>query len=486
MGSQSKISRRGLLGAAAAVGASSLAGGAADVRVATARGRGRRRMADRPAARLPARGELLIRGGYVLTMDPALGDLPRGDIHVRDGAIVAVGLDLTAPSATVIDAQEMLILPGFVETHWHLWNSHLRGLVSDGPEDGYFPVVLRHGQQYTPEDAYRGVRLGLAEALYSGITTVHDWSHNIRGPAWADADLRALADVGIRARFSYGTRQGHPPDQTMDLADLARVQREWFGRPGDGLLTLGMAARSLSASPRGPAPPDVLKRDWEGARALELPITIHISPAGAIETLYDEGLLGSDIQLVHCLFATPRERELMVVTGAHLSSSPLTELRTLLGFPQLSEMLDAGVLTSLSIDTSALSANADMFQTMRVVLDVEHVRAKSDVSIRPRRILELATIDGARALGLADHTGSLTPGKRADLILVRTTDLNIAPVVDPVLALLHAAQPTNVDTVIVDGRVLKRGGQLTAIDPDQVVREATESLAGLRARDGSA
>ena len=254
MSGQGRISRRGLLGAAAAVGAASLAGRASETHAAApasdARRRGRRPMQDRPAAQLPARGDFVVRGGYVLTMDPALGDLPRGDVHVRDGAIVAVGTDLAAPGAAAIDAQEMIVLPGLVETHWHLWNSTLRGLVADGPTDGYFAVVLRHGQVYTPEDAYRGVRLGLAEALYSGITTVHDWSHNIRGPAWADADLRALTDVGIRARFSYGTRQGHPSDDTMDLPDLARVQREWFARPGEGLLTLGMAAAASQLAAR--------------------------------------------------------------------------------------------------------------------------------------------------------------------------------------------------------------------------------------------
>ena len=139
MSGQGRISRRGLLGAAAAVGAASLAGRASETHAAapTVR-RGRRRMQDRPAAQLPARGELVVRGGYVLTMDPALGDLPRGDVHVRDGAIVAVGTDLAAPGAATIDAREMIVLPGLIETHWHLWNTTLRGLVADGPTDGYF------------------------------------------------------------------------------------------------------------------------------------------------------------------------------------------------------------------------------------------------------------------------------------------------------------------------------------------------------------
>src|SRR5581483_12280830 len=162
----------------------------------------------------------------------------------------------------------------------------------------------------------------------------------------------------------------------------------------------------------------------------------------------------------------------------------MTELRTLLGFPPILDMLAAGVLTSLSIDTTAISANADMFATMRTVVDLAHVQAKDAQALPPRRALELATIEGARALGLDDKVGSLTPGKRADLILVRTLDLNLAPVVDAPNALVHAAQPHNVDTVIVDGRIMKRGGQLVALAADQVSREAAASLTALRARAG--
>ncbi len=474
-----KISRRGLLGGVAGLGAGVLAAQAPPARAVP-----RRRVDQRPAAQLPSRGELVVRGAYVLTMDSALGDLPRGDVHVRAGEIVAVGTDLAAPGAQVLDGRDMIALPGLVDTHWHMWNSHLRAYVQDGAERGYFPVVLRLGREFTPEDTYRGVRLGLAEALDSGVTTVHDWSHNIRNAEHADADLRAHADVGLRARFSYGTYQGYPSDQVMDLADLARVQREWFARSGEGLVTLGMASRSLSASPRGPAPPDVLRRDWDGARSLGLPITMHASPEGTVEALERDRLLGPDLQLVHCTRANRGERELMAARGVTLSLSPWSELRAALAFPPLGEMLAAGVLVSLSFDSPALSGNADMFATMRVAADLEYARQENALAISPRRVLELATIDGARDLGVADRSGSLTPGKRADLILVRTTDLNMVPVVDPVYALVHSALPSNVDTVIVDGRILKRGGQLTALDAEQVAREAAESALALRGRAG--
>jgi 5-methylthioadenosine/S-adenosylhomocysteine deaminase len=489
MGRRGRISRRELLGGAAALGALGVAGhadAAQAEQAAPTRPELQRAREARPAAQLPARGEFVVRDAIVLTMDPALGDLERGDVHVRDGTIVAVGAALAAPGAEVIDGRDMIALPGLIDTHWHLWNSQARTLVADGPELGYFPVVMRLGQVYAPEDTYRGVMLGVAEAIYSGVTTVHDWAHNVRSPADADADLRALADAGIRARFSYGHRHGHPADQPMDRADLARVQREWFAGGGtsrDGLLTLGIASRGHPAITQvHVAQAEVLRADWDYARSLGLPITMHASAAGAAETLQD--WLAPDTQLVHGVFFTERDRAVLAEKGVHLSVAPFSELRSTTSPSQITEMLAAGILVSLSFDASSLAANADMFATMRVAVDVEHMRQRDVFALPPRKALELATIDGARDLGIADRTGSLAPGKRADLILVRTTDLNMMPLVDPVIALVHCAQPYNVDTVVIDGRILKRGGQLTAIDIAQVGREAAESLAGLRVRAG--
>jgi 5-methylthioadenosine/S-adenosylhomocysteine deaminase len=481
MDGQRQISRRGLLGTAAALGAASVVGRTPAARADAGP------VLSRPLAQLPPRGELVIRNAYVLTMDPALGDLARGDVHVRGGDIVAVGTDLAAPAAEVLDGRDMIVLPGLIDAHFHLWNSTLRNLVQEGPELGYFPLVLGLGRQYTPEDMYRGVRLGVAELLYGGVTTVHDWAHNIRGPAHADADLRALMDSGIRARFSYGTPQGGPPpDESMDLADLARMHREWGSRAGDGLLMLGMAARSLSVSARGAVTVEALQRDWAAARELGLPITIHTGSADSVTLLDQAGLLGPDVQLINASRYDDAARSRVADSGTHVNLSPLAELRTSFASSRLPELLAQGILVSLSVDTPAVSGNSDMFAHMHVLLDLQFTLAGDPLSVSARQILELATINGARDLGIADRVGSLTPGKRADLILVRTTDLNMAPLGDAVTAIVRSAQPYNVDTVIVDGRILKRGGQLTALDAEQVVREAAESLAALRARAGAA
>ena len=151
---------------------------------------------------------------------------------MRDGAIVAVAPEIAATRASVIDGRGMICMPGFIDTHWHLWTSVCRAMIQlDDPKRSYFPVTNAVGRHFTPEDSYRSVRLGLAEALSAGATTVHNWAHNIRSPEHADAELRAMRDMGVRGRLAYGTPQGMPDEQPMDLAGLARVKREWM--PGN-------------------------------------------------------------------------------------------------------------------------------------------------------------------------------------------------------------------------------------------------------------
>lgn len=439
---------------------------------------------SRPVDGLPLRGEFVLRGGHMLTMDEALGDWPDGDVHVLNGVICAVGHQLqVAPGVPEIDARTMVVLPGFVDTHWHLWNSSLRALVrGDDVEHGYFPVTLRVGPRFTPGDSYHAVRLGLAEGLASGITTVHNWSHNTRTPEHANAELRALQEIGVRARFSYGWGQDLPLNQAMDLDDLSRLCSE--GTPPDNLLTLGAALRTPLSNPRGAVPVDIVKAEMAEIRQLGLPITMHARP-GIVSILNEHGMLGPDLQLVHPQGITENERAMLAANRTSMSCSPVIELlyaQATRGVIQFQELLDCDVRQSLSIDSSAASASADFFACIRALLYSHKQRFGSRVALTPRRLLQLATIDGARDLGLDDHIGSLTPGKRADIICVRTNDLNIAPVFDPAFALVYSGQPSNVDTVIVDGRVLVRNGAFLALDSAAIVRDAVASVRALATR----
>ena len=257
---------------------------------------------------LPARGEFVIRNGFVLTMDSALGDIPRGSVHVRNGEIVAVGADVNAPAAEVIDATDMIVLPGLIETHWHMWNTLFRSFAGDEQAHGYFPTVARYGAVMTPDDMYQGARLSAAEAIYSGMTTVHDWCHNIRSREYAERDIQALKDTGIRARFSYGWSQGQDDKDILNLRDIEALHRDWKSHSNDGLITLGLGWRGKFRA--GPLPENVYRTELDAARTMGIPITVHFqsrkNPPNQIEAHAKE-LLGKDVQLMHAVWATPDE-----------------------------------------------------------------------------------------------------------------------------------------------------------------------------------
>jgi cytosine/adenosine deaminase-related metal-dependent hydrolase len=473
MGGRS-INRRAVLAASTAVGAASLM-----ARRAFAQGA--------PAAAPPARGEFVIRGAHVLSMDSAVGDLPVGDVHVRNGAIVAVAASVPAPGAEVIDGKGMICMPGLVETHWHHWTNVCRPFVrNDDPKLGYFPVTAKYGPHYTPEDMYHSVRPGLCEALAAGITTTHNWSHNVRSPAHADAEIRAMHEIGIRGRYAYGPVQGGPNDEPMDLADLARVKKS--GLPDDGLTTLGICSRIIgddSNPTRGVITVEMSKKEWSAARELGLPITLHASGPRITKLLDGAGLLGPDVQFVHPTGTSAEDRAILAAKGVSYSTSPIGESRRPgdAGVIQLPELLESGVKTSLSID-HVTTYNCDLFVGMRLLYSMNLNRLKGKIKITTKRMVELATIDGARDMKLDDKVGSLVPGKRADIILIRATDLNIAPIGDPYDAIVFLAQPGNVDTVIVDGRILRRKNQFTGIDHARIMQDAAATIATLRSKAG--
>jgi cytosine/adenosine deaminase-related metal-dependent hydrolase len=445
------------------------------------------RTAAGPAAPLPQRETFVIRGATVLTMDPALGDFAPGDVLVRDGVIVAVGRQVDS-RALGVDGRSMICMPGFVDTHWHLWTSLFRPFVrADVGALGYFPVTSKLGPLMTPEDSYRSVRLGIAEALSAGVTTVHNWAHNVRSAQHADAELSAMRDSGIRGRFAYGPVQGMPDEEPMDMAAIARTQKAWM--PGDGLLTMGISSRNVGAlnvggsGARGVVTIEMLARDWGGARKLGLPITMHTSGASPIMALEKAGLLGPDVQLIHPLLTTTEERNVLKARGVSYSTSPTGEARRpqTVGVIQLGELLEAGVKVSLSTDHTT-NSNCDPFVAMRILFALHQHRIGAKVPLTLKRLVQLATLDGAVDLGIAGRTGSLTPGKRADIVLVRTGDINMTPAGDPYEALVSRAQPGNIDTVIVDGRILRQAGRFTALDHAKVLSDAQEAASGLRAR----
>jgi 5-methylthioadenosine/S-adenosylhomocysteine deaminase len=451
---------------------------------------------------LPTRRHTIIKNTTALTMDSALGEIVGADIEILDGEIVGIGPGLEASGAAVIDGTNTITLPGFVDSHWHVWGTLLRGVVGDGPEHGWFATKGRLGGHFTSEDFATGVRLGMAEGISAGITTVHDWSHNIMCYEDAEANLAVHRELGTRVHFSYSAPSAHPsmpmekmreilakggllPDAVMDFDNPRRIAEDWVPS-SESLLTVGVAVRGPARST-----PEVYREEWRLAREQGLTISMHCAGTEAeverihqIEVLEADGLLGDDMLLAHCLYISSTEREYLADFGIPVSMSPLSELRLGMGSPPINEHVAAGVQVSLSLDTTAISATADVFQAMRVAVGLQSISAKDATALTPRRVLEMTTIDGARALGLEEVIGSLTIGKRADLIMVRTDELNMAPVWDPVVAIVHSAQPSNVDTVMLDGRILKWKGELTTVNTPKVIAEAEDSLKQLCERAG--
>ena len=446
--------------------------------------------ADVPASpSLPARDEFVIRGAYVLSTDAAVGEFPQGDVHVREGRIVAVGPSLSAPGVSVIEGRDTVVLPGLVETHWHLWTSLLRGMVGQSAEQFYFPMSGTLGRTFRPGDVYQGVRLSTIEALYGGVTTVTDWSHNNQTRAHTEANIKALTDAGIRARYLYGPYQGQPNTQSSDMAELERLKSEWARYASEGLITLGMSWRGIGnfrGMGAGSAVIEANMAELKVAQRLKLPISVHsassLARAGEIAALGEAGALGKDTLLAHGAGARPDEIKLMAETKTPISTTPTGEAS--MGYPlqQIENFLSAGVTVGLGLNSIALSGNADMFRTMKMVQDTEKIRNQAQFKTSSRRVLELATISGARCLGLEDQIGSLTPGKRADIIMVSLLAPNMSVGPDPANLLVNSAAPANVELVVVDGRILKRDGRLTHIDTRRALQEGAASLKAVRER----
>jgi 5-methylthioadenosine/S-adenosylhomocysteine deaminase len=419
----------------------------------------------------------LITGGQVLTMDREIGDLATGDLLIEDGRIAAVEPDISA-DAEIIDATGMIVIPGFVDTHRHTWEAAIRGCAPNATLDDYFVEVLdTFAPLYRPQDVYASNLAGALECLNAGITTLVDWSHINNTPEHPDAAIKALRDTGIRAVYGYGSANTSLADYWFDSkiaipADDVRRVRETYFSSDDGLLTMALATRGT-----GFCVDDVVRSEWTLARELDIPITVHVAMGrlagrfGMVKQLSELGLLGPDTTYIHCCYFSDEEWRLVAESGGTISIAPQIELQMGHGWPPVMKAIEHGLRPSLSIDV-VTTAPGDMFTQIRSAFGAERARVNADCwranvdipasMLTARDMLELATINGAHVAGLESVTGSLTPGKKADLVLLDATALNLAPVIDPVAAVTLGADVSNVDTVIVDGVVRKRGGKLLA------------------------
>ncbi|MBL8098184.1 MAG: amidohydrolase family protein [Anaerolineales bacterium] len=438
--------------------------------------------------------KILLKNGIVLTLDKKIGNFHRADVLIEGTKIAAVSPNINVEDAEVIDASDMIVMPGFVDTHRHVWEGILRNIGTDVPLEGeasYLSFILNTlAPVYRPEDAYIGNLVGLYGAIDAGITTILDWSHIQTTRDHADTVIKALSESGMRAVFAYGYPWWKNPDEQQE-AWIRDVAKKYFSSK-DQLLTFAIA-------PPGPefTPFDVAKSQWQLARELNVRITVHVGVGtagkhGKLAEMGKAGLLKDDTTYIHCTALSDDEIKMIVDTGGTVSLASPVEMNMGHGMPPIQRFLDRGLKPSLSIDVET-NMPSDMFTQMRSVHSLQkamifdkQLAGKRGLPsfLNSRDVIEFATIEGARANGLIDKTGTLTPGKEADIIMLRTDRPNILPVNDPIGAVVWGMDTSNVDSVFVAGKALKRNGKLLNVNIDDLRNKAYQSRDYVVAQSG--
>lgn len=438
---------------------------------------------------------IIIKNGTIITMDPA-NRILKGDVVIEDGRIVRVGGLAESGDSEVetIDATGRILLPGFVQTHIHLCQTLFRGAADDLSlidwlKKRIWPLEAAH----SPESVYASARLAIAEMIRGGTTcalTMETVNHT--GEAF-----RAVEETGFRATSGKcmmdagedvpeGLREG--TDRSIE--ESLRLAEEWHGRDG-GRIRYGFAPRfALSCTS------ELLRQVARISKDKQLTIHTHASEnvdeirmvrdatgQRNIEYLHDLGLTGRRSVFAHCIHLDENELRLLQTTGTSVSHCPSSNLKLGSGIARVSEMLERGISVSLGADGAPCNNRLDMFTEMRTAALLQNIK-RNPGALPARRALMLATIDGAAALGLDHIIGSIEPGKQADLQIIDLNRLHSTPHPDPVSAIVYSADRSNVETVMINGKVLLRDGSFTTIDEDQVLGQANAEAKRLFERVG--
>ncbi|MGW4027838.1 amidohydrolase family protein [Streptomyces sp. NPDC004838] len=425
----------------------------------------------------------LIRNADIISVDPAIGNLRDADLLIEGTSIAAVGRDLPADGAEVVDGRGTIVMPGMVDTHRHLWQTVLRNIAADWTLSQYFAGVrVQLGGHFRAEDVYAGNLAGAYEALNAGVTTVLDWSHNMNTPEHADAAVEALKETHGRFVMCYGNSNDEwlpVSNKPTNAADARRVRSQHFSSD-DQLVRMGLALR-------GPqyATEDITRDDWALARELGVLISVHVGDGAwgrnrPVAWLAENGLLGPDVVCAHCNSLADDEFQIMADSGCSAAMTPEIEMQMGHGWPATGRLLKVGMAPTLGMDIATCNSG-HLFQVMRTVLLVERAFAHAEADRRGETLeerlpvntndaIEFATINGAKALGLDHRIGSLTPGKDADIVLIRADGIEMAPMNNASGAVVLAGHPGLVDSVWVAGRRVKSGGKLVGVDESKVVQ----------------
>ncbi|MEU6148283.1 amidohydrolase family protein [Streptomyces sp. NPDC047081] len=422
----------------------------------------------------------LVTGGDVLVGDPLRGEVRRSDVLIEDGVIVAVGSDLGGSDAERLDATGTWVIPGFVDTHRHLWQTTMRSLTANWNLTEYiWRIRVHHAGLHEADDVYAGQFAGALDALGAGVTTTIDFCHIMNSPDHADEAVRGLTDAGVRSLWCYGfyhspTENPYFTSVEQRFEDCARVRSASFSSDS-GLVRMGVALNELGLVPFSQS-----RREVETATELGIPLTAHTQCMASPQKVLDvkmwhaAGLLRAGDIHAHANECSDEDLALLRDAGCSVSSTPDVELQMAVGFPVFRRAIELGMTAGMGNDIVS-NNSGDFFTTMRVlmqssrghanqpILDAEGlIGVPAGVPLTTRQVLHGATLAGARALGLEGVCGSIEEGKAADLVLIRHDRLHMRPIIDPVDSIVTQATTRDIDHVMVAGQTKLSHGRLPA------------------------
>ncbi|MEE1900070.1 amidohydrolase family protein [Flavobacterium rakeshii] len=428
--------------------------------------------------------KILIKGAHILSMDSKIGNLPVGDVLIEGTKITRVASGITTNDAEIIDATGMILMPGFTDAHRHCWQGTLRRLMPDVSDlmayvnDVHFGLACH----YRPEDVYLANLITALSAIDNGITTLVDASHNTRSYQHALAAVDALQESGIRALYAPGYPLGGDWEESFWPKGLEQLQKERFS--DDGLLRMGIFTHMST-------------EHWNIARHLGVPIVTEFlgsQLSDVLKGLQQKGELGPDNIFNHCTGLSKEAWQIMSDSGVKVTVDPRSDAQYGLeeGVFAYQHAVDHGMKPGIGTDLET-AYGGDMFTEMRVAFSLQrafaqHKKFNGETKIiKPvtaMEILEAATINGTEIAGFGKVSGSITPGKSADLILIDTSAINLFPSNDAVGTVVHAADRSNVDTVMIAGKILKSGGRLVNANLVNLQNRAGESVRYLLEKSG--
>lgn len=434
---------------------------------------------------------ILIQQGTLLTFENGTVQPVSADLLIRNDKITQIGNKIQPPEAAeIIDATGMIVIPGFVDTHRHLWETAFKGVAGNQTLMEYLNVVLGGiAPHFEPDDVYTGNLLGALEAINSGITTVFDWSHIMNSMEHAEAAIQALRDSGIRAKFGYGTPgtsvwEWFYESQLKHPVEAKTIRYRLL--PSDNeLVTMALAIRGPEYSTM-----EVTRHDILLGRKLDLQISMHIGGGtfgpryNGVQKLYEANLLGADLNFAHANTLTENDFNLLARHNCTVSVTPEVELQMGLGLPVTGKAIRNGITCGLGVDV-VTATSGNMFDQMKTALQAERAiqneilyqkgEMPEKLTITDSDILKMATSGGAETLGLSHKTGSLEVGKQADIVLIDTRNISLSPSANPVSSVVLYAKENNVDSVLIAGKIMKRHGKLAFPGVQQLLEKARVS-----------